>query len=230
MQTLDFARIDLSHLVDKDLQFLIEHFPKPGRSYEEIAHLIHHLPTRLESMLNSESLFDKIRDRSLLILEISPFLFFSVLLRRSLMDQRILGDKKVINYIANLLSLFVRTDRLHRIHRHDKQTHHYLTDMIQEAANADTRRQFLIYSHIGNYSLYLTGIFPQWIEYRRRYKNRPVSTQFYIDFGREYYERASSHTMAREYDLGEVFFRLSIMFEVYKEALNHLAKQYLVLS
>ena len=230
MQTPDFARTDLSQLVDKDLQFLIENFPKPGRSYEEIAQLIHDLPKTLESMLNSESLFNKIRDRSLLILEISPFLFFSVLLRRSLMDQRILGDKKVINYIANLLSLFVRTDRLHRIHRNDKQTHHYLTDMIQEAANADTRRQFLIYSHIGNYSLYLTGIFPQWIEYRRRYKNRPVSTQFYIDFGREYYERASSHTMAREYDLGEVFFRLSIMFEVYKEALNHLAKQYLVLS
>ena len=170
MQTPDFARTDLSQLVDKDLQFLIENFPKPGRSYEEIAQLIHHLPTTLESMLNSESLFDKIRDRSLLILEISPFLFFSVLLRRSLMDRRILGDKKVINYIANLLSLFVRTDRLHRIHRNDKQTHHYLTDMIQEAANADTRRQFLIYSHIGNYSLYLTGIFPQWIEYRRRYK------------------------------------------------------------
>ena len=102
--------------------------------------------------------------------------------------------------------------------------------MVHEAASADTRRQFLIYSHIGNYSLYLTGIFPQWIEYRRRYKNRPVSTQFYMDFGREYYERASSHKMARQYDLGEVFFRLSIMFEVYKEALNHLAKQYLVLS
>ena len=230
MQKPDFARTDLTQLVDKDLQFLIENFPRPGRSYEEIARLIHDLPTTVESMLNSESLFDTIRDRNQLILEISPFLFFSVLLRRSLVDRRILGDKKVINYIANLLSLFVKTDRLHRIHRNDKQTHHYLTDMVQEAANADTRRQFLIYSHIGNYSLYLTGLFPQWIEYRRRYKNRPVRAQFYIDFGREYYERASAHAMAREYELGEVFFRLSIMFEVYKEALNHLTKQYLVLS
>ena len=228
MQKPDFAQTDLSQLVDKDLQFLIEHFPKPGRSYEEIAQLINHLPTPLESMLNSESLFNKICDRSLLILEISPFLFFSILLRRSLMDRRILGDKKVVNYIANLLSLFVKTDRLHRIHRSDKQTHHYLVDLVQEAAKADTRRQFLIDAHIGNYSLYLTGFFPQWIEYRRRYKNRPVSAQFYIDVGREYYERASAHAMAREYGLEEVFFRLSIMFEVYKAVLNHLAKQYLV--
>ncbi|MCZ6677652.1 MAG: hypothetical protein O7E52_10410 [Candidatus Poribacteria bacterium] len=230
MSKPDFARTDLSQIVDQDLQFLIENFPPPGTSYEEIAQRIHPLPTALESMLNSESLFHKIRDQSQLILAISPFLLFSVLLRRSLVDQRILGDKRVINYIANLLSLFVREDRLHRIHRSDKQTHQYLTDMIQEAVNADARRQFLIYSHIGNYSLYLTGLFPQWIEYRRRYKNRPVSTQFYINFGREYYERASAHAMAREYELDEVFFRLSIMFEVYKEALNHLAKQYLVLS
>ena len=226
----DFARTDLSQIVDKDLQFLIENFPQPGQSYEEIAQRIHRLPTALESMLNSECLFHKIRDQSQLILAISPFLLFSVLLRRSLIDQRILGDKRVINYIANLLSLFIRADRLHRIHRNDKQTHHYLTDMIQESVNADARRQFLIYSHIGNYSLYLTGLFPQWIEYRRRYKNRPVSAQFYINFGREYYERASAHAMAREYELDEVFFRLSIMFEVYKEALNHLAKQYLALA
>lgn len=226
----DFAHTDFSQLRERDLQFLIENFPKPGRSYEEIAQFIHRLPATLESMLNSESIFNKIRDQSQFLLDISPLLFFSVLLRRSLVDRRILGDGRVINYIANLLSLFVKTDRLYRIHRHDEQTHQYLTDMIQEAANADARRQFLIYSHIGNYSLYVTGLFPQSIEYRLRYKHRPVNTQFYIDFGREYYERASAHAIAREYELDEVFFRLSIMFEVYKEALNHLARQYLVLS
>lgn len=230
MQKPDFARIDLSQLADRDLQFLIENFPRPGRSYEEIAQLVHQFPSPIESLLNSNSLFDKIQDKQQLILAISPFLFFSVLLRRSLIDRRILGDKSVVNYIANLLSIFVKSDRLHRIHRNDEHTHHYLTDMIQEAVEADSHRQFLIYSHIGNYSLYMTGLFPQWIEYRRRYKHRPVTTQFYINFGRESYERASAHAMAREYELDEVFFRLSIMFDVYKEALNHLARQYLVIS
>jgi hypothetical protein len=226
----DFARTDLSQLVDRDLQFLIENFPKPGRTYEEIAQLLHDLPNALESTLNNEALFHKIRNHNTLILQISPFLFFSVLLRRSLMDKRILGDKRVINYIANLLSIFIKTDRAHRIHSHDEHATQYITDMIQEAAEADTRRQFLIYSHIGNYSLYITGLFPQWIEYRRHYKNRPVSAQFYVNFGREYYERASAHALAREYALDEVFFRLSIMFEVYKDALNHLARRYLTFS
>jgi hypothetical protein len=59
----DFARTDMGQLVGKNLRFLIENFPRPGRGCEEIAQLIHRLPTILESMLNSESLFNKIRDR-----------------------------------------------------------------------------------------------------------------------------------------------------------------------
>jgi hypothetical protein len=102
--------------------------------------------------------------------------------------------------------------------------------MIQEAQSVDSRRQFLIYSHIGNYSLFLTGIFPQYIEYRYKYKSRPVNMQFYVDFGKTYYELASEHTLAREYELNEVFLRLSMMFEVYKNALNHLSKEYLGFS
>ena len=230
MPAPDFARTEFNGLTDGDVQFLIENFPKPGRSYEEIASLIHDLPATLESRLNSQSLFDRIRDPSERILQISPFLFFSVLLRRSLTDCRILGDRRVVNYLSNLLSIFVETNRLYRINQHDKQPVNYLTDMIAEAQNADSRRQFLIYSHIGNYSLYVTGLFPGSIEYRRRNKRRPVGAQFYIDFGREYYEQASGHSIAREYELDEVFFRLSIMFEVYKDALNHLAKQYLILT
>ena len=230
MPAPDFARTNLNALTDRDVQFLIRNFPEPGRSYEEIAALIHELPAALESRLNSQSLFDRICDPSERILQISPFLFFSVMLRRSLTDRRIVGDRRVVNYISNLLSIFAQTNRLYRIHQHDQLAVNYLSDMIREARNADPRRQFLIYSHIGNYSLYVTGLFPESIEYRRRFKNRPVGAQFYIDFGREYYEQASGHTIAREYELDEVFFRLSIMFEVYKDALNHLARQYLILS
>ena len=137
MPAPDFARTDFSGLTDRDVQFLIENFPKPGRSYEEIAALIHELPPALESRLNSQSLFDRICDPSERILQISPFLFFSVLLRRSLTDQRILGDRRVVNYISNLLSIFVQTNRLYRVYRHDEQTVNYLTDMIAEAQNAD---------------------------------------------------------------------------------------------
>ena len=227
---IDFARTGLEFLSDSDLKYLIDNFPKPGRSYEEISNAIQNFPEILESVLHSEELFLKIRDKKKFLLDISPFLLFSVLVRRSLVDNRIIGDKKVVSYIANLLSLFISKDRAYRVARGDQYTHSYITDMIQEAQSADSQRQFLIYSHIGNYSLFLTGMFPQYIEYRHKYRRRPVNIQFYIDFAKTYYELASEHALAREYDLEEVFLRLSMMFEVYKDALNHLSKEYLGFS
>ncbi len=227
---MDFANTSLQPLADRDLKFLMDNFPEPGRSYEEIAEVIHRLPNTMESMLDSEFVISKMLDQRTLLLDVSPFLLFSVLLRRSLANARTPRDRKVINYIANLLSLFVKTDRLYRVQQYDEQTYEYIVDMIEEAVHADSRRQFLVYSHIGNYALYLTGLFPEWIEYRHRYKKRPVDLKFFTESGRAYFERASTHPLAREYKLSDVFFRLAVMFDHYKNALNHMTRQYLVMS
>lgn len=223
----DFAHADLQRLADRDLKFLIENFPQPGRSYEEIAEVIHSLPNTLDSLLESEYVLDRILDQRSFLLDISPFLIFNVMLRRCLEKPRNSRDHKVINYVANLLSLFVKTERLHRVQPHDQKTYEYLVEMMEEASRADKRRQFMIYSHIGNYSLYLSGVFPAWIQYRHRYKRRPVDEKFYIDFGRTYFDRASKHPLARSYQLEEVFLRLALLFEEYRHALNRLSKQYL---
>ncbi|MGH9879754.1 MAG: hypothetical protein ACRD5H_19165, partial [Nitrososphaerales archaeon] len=173
----------MSQLADRDLKFIVENFPCPAVSYEEIGRLIHHLPNTLESLLNSEYLFDKIIDQNHLILDISPFLLFSVLLRRSLRGQRTSGDRKIINYIANLLSVFVRANRVHRVEPDDEEARKHLFELVQEAQYADPRKQFLIYSHIGNYALFITGLFPEWIEHRFRYGKQTVDIQYYVDFG-----------------------------------------------
>lgn len=230
MRRPDFARTDLSQLEDRDLQFIIEHFPVPGKSYEEIARLIHTLPTTLESLLNSEYLFNKVYGQSKLLLNISPFLLFSVLLRRNLRDHRARPDRKIINYLANLLSLFVRADRLFRVEPRDRTDHEYLIDLINEGEVADARRKFLIHSHIGNYSLFISGLFFSWIEHRHRYKRRPITTQFYVDMGRTYFQRAATYPIARELGLDDVFFRLALLFESYQATLNHISKTYLRLS
>ncbi len=226
----DFATTNLQPLADRDLRFLMEHFPQPGRSYEEIAQVIHRVPTTLDSMLDSEFVFRKILEQRNTLLDISPFLLFNVLLRRSIGAPRSAIERRVVNYIANLLALFVHTDRLYRVHRSDTETYEYIVDMIAEAARVDARRQFLVYSHIGNYTLWLTGLFPQWIEYRHRYKRRPVDMSFFTNSGRAYFERAATHPLAREYELSDVFLRLALMFDQYKRALNFMAREHLALS
>ena len=230
MRSPDFARTNLERLENRDLQFIIEHFPLPGRSYEEIAHLVHTLPTTLESLLNSDYLFREVCGETKLLLNISPFLLFSVLLRRNLRDHRAKPDRKIINYLANLLSLFIRADRLFRVEPHDRRDHKYLVDLISEGEAADPRRRFLIHSHIGNYALFISGLFPAWIEYRYRYQRRPINGQFYVDMGRTYFQRAATHPMARELGLDDVFLRLALLFEAYQRTLNEISSSYLKLS
>lgn len=230
MNRPDFAHTDLNRLEDRDLRCIIEHFPLPGRSYEEIARVVHDLPTTLESILSSDFLFQRICDKSELLLDVSPFLLFNVLLRHTLTDHRTQSERRIINYLANLLSVFVHTDRMLRVQPYDSEGREYLIDLISESEGADANRQFLIYAHIGNYSLFLTGLFPQWIEYRHRYKRRPVDMGYYIDFGRTYFNRAASHRMANELGLDDVFFRLAVLFESYQSTLNHISRTYLAPS
>ena len=226
-QQPDFARTDVSPLTDRDLRFLIENFPAPGGNYEEIARLIHELPTTVESMLDSDYVLDRILARRELLLDISPFLLFNVLLRRSLDGHRNKAERSIINYLANLLSLFVSTERMQRVASGDEHTHGYLVSMIEEAEGADPRRKFLIYAHIGNFALFLTGMFPQWIEHRHRFGRRSVDMKFYSDFGRAYFDMAAGHPLAEEYRLDSVFFRLSYMFDDYQQAMNRMARDYL---
>lgn len=223
----DFVCTDVSPLSHGDLRFLLENFPAPCDSYEAIAQRIHELPATIESMLSSDFVLEGIlahRDR---LLDISPFLLFNVLLRRTLHEHRDKVDRSIINYIANLLSLFVRTERLYRVSPEDEQMHDYLFSMIEEAENADERRRFLIHAHIGNFALFLTGMFPEWIAHRHRHGRRTVDLKFYTDFGRAYFDMAASHPLAEHYRLQTVFFRLAVMFERYQQAMHHMSRQYL---
>jgi hypothetical protein len=223
----DFAYTNLHQLENRDLQFLIENMPAPGKNYQEIAEVIQYLPTTVESMLTSDYLFHAILDRRQLLLDISPFLLFSVLLRRSLSGHRSALDRRVINYLANLLSLFVHTDRVYRVRPGDATPREYLVDLIQDAEQADSQHQFIIHAHIGNYALYLTGLFPQWIEHRHQYRRRPVNINYYVDFGRSYFDLAAKHSLARDFNLSDVFFRLAVMFEHYQQGLNRMANHFL---
>jgi hypothetical protein len=222
MPRLDFTCSDLSGLTQGDLRFLVERFPAAGQSYEAIAANIQSMPSTLESWLSSEYAFREIVNRRELLLDVSPFLLFNVLLRRSLGKLRTAPERKAVNYIANVLALFARTDRLYRVQPGDRETKTYIVDMLAEAAEADGARQFCIYAHVGNFTLFVTGVFPAWIEHRHRYKRRPVDRGYYAQQGQTYYHQAAVHHLARDYGLDDVFMRLALNFDGYARALNYM--------
>ncbi len=227
MNRPDFAHTDLGALPEGDLRFLVENMPRAGTSYEEIAQVIGELPTTLESMLTSDYVFELIRNRERLLLDVSPFLLFSILLRRSLGRPRSPLERRVINYLANLLALFIHTDRLYRVEPGDAEPHTYVVELMQEMLEADPRREFVTCAHIGNYALWLTGLQFGWLEHRHRFGRRPVSPEYYAETGRAHFDRAARHHMARDFDLQDVFLRLAMMFDHYRKGLNHMRSHFM---
>jgi hypothetical protein len=145
----------------------------------EAARRVHEHWNTIDSLLESDYVFEALSDRRIAWLEVSPRLFFNVLLRRSLPGRRQAPERRAIQYIANLLGLFTRTERMYRVQADEERSFHYLVDLVQEAAHSTPERVFAVHSHIGNYALVLSGLFAPWIEHRRRYYRRPVSLEYY---------------------------------------------------
>lgn len=227
MRTPDFARTELQPLEDGDLRFLIDSFPQPATSYAEIARVLDDLPNTLESILTSESVVQRvIYDRDKLV-RISPFLLFNVLLRQVLADHRRPAERRVVNYLANLMALFVTQHRLYRIDSADAEAYGYLVDMIEQAVGADPRRRFLVHAHVANYSLFMTGLFGSYLEERFKHGRRTVGTDYYADLGSASYSQASALPPAQEFKLTEVFVRLALTFDSYRRALGTIAVDYM---
>lgn len=227
MQAPDFARLGPPPLEQRDLVFLFEHFPAPGVDAVEAARRVHERWNTLDSLLESDYVYDAIRDRGVAWLEVSPRLFFNVLLRRCLPGRRNAAERQAIHYLANLLGIFARTDRLYRVQDGEERTFQYLVDLVQEAAQAGPERGFVVQSHIGNYALFLSGVCAPWIEHRFRYHRRPVSLEYYCRVGRSYFFTASRHRLADAYGLKAVFGELARRFDYYRDGLQRMASRYL---
>lgn len=222
MQAPDFAQLGVPPFDEKDLKFLFAHFPVAGIDPERAVRLVHERPTTLESLLESEYVFAALQDQSTMWLEVSPRLFFDVLLRRALPGKRHAQERQTIHYLANLLGLFTRTERLYSVQPDEEQRFQYLVDLVQEAAQAGSERGFVVHTHIGNYALFLAGLCRDWIDARHRYKRRPVDLQYYCRMGQSYYFTASRHRLADQLGLRNVFRDLAERFHYYRDGLERM--------
>jgi hypothetical protein len=138
----------------------------------------------------------------------------------------LLEDTQVSNYIANMLAQFTESSRLYNEGENEAKSHKYIVDMITDSLHSDNIEKFHIYCHIGNYTLFLTGMIPEYIKYRYEYKRRPVDKHYYVGFGKTYYGLASGHTNARRNRLTGTLSQLSEGFEVVAQVLSFMNREY----
>lgn len=160
-------------------------------------------------------------------LTISPQLYFYVLLRHVL-KQTGLNDRNVSDYLASLLETFSRTAGMKSPADGESNPVQYVSDMLIALRNASPVQTFLIRAHVGNYSLFISGIFRDTVESRSQRGAPDVS--FYEDVGRSNFRVAAGHQVARSCALSGVFEVLADGFHDVRLALNRLSDSLLHLD
>jgi hypothetical protein len=152
-------------------------------------------------------------------------LAFYVMVRHTLLESG-LADPRVADYLAALLIEFASHGRAYRITRHDDKTYAYLVDLVTDLeAESSMRRQFLLHAHIGNYALWLSGLFPDHVVARVRRKAAP-GLDYYESLGASGYLTASEFELAGRYELRDIFQQVASGFGGVRRVLNRISDRY----
>ena len=100
--------------------------------------------------------------------------------------------------------------------------------MLIALRTASSAQSFLIRAHVGNYSLFITGIFHENTQHRSL-RGAP-NLAFYEQVGRRSYHLLSSHATARRCELNDVYAELADRFHDVRVALNELSDRLLHLD
>jgi hypothetical protein len=151
--------------------------------------------------------------------------FFERAIRATFHDLA-LHEESIVTYLGDLLTRFARTEHLHPrgevVARLET-----VVDMLLECqaawgpARFHPEREVTVRRHIGDYTLFMTGIFREHVE-------RVASTGFYVSQGKRAYRFVSEHDRASAAPAaragGPLYARLADRFERWAGALEYARK------
>ncbi|OHE73535.1 MAG: hypothetical protein A2Y14_03015 [Verrucomicrobia bacterium GWF2_51_19] len=155
------------------------------------------------------------------IFDISSSLYFYVLSRQLLM-KRDIDDRDLADYMASLLcqGMFSR----YFLDFSGGSLHFYsfdVLDRIERATNA--YEHFSLGVQLGNISLLLTGLFPDFLEQRAE-RNGAPRCSYYENIGRAQFYAAGEHPLAKRHGLSQIFANLAENFDATKETITYISK------
>lgn len=136
-------------------------------------------------------------------------------------------DEMLVEYIADLLWRFARTDTLYRLRDPSGRRLDTIVEMLVELARPTWQaggvetphpeRAREIWRHIGDYALFMTGLFPEYVA-------RRGGVAYYQEQGRRAYGAVFEHDRARYRAGAALFAALAADFPQHAHALSYMRK------
>lgn len=208
-----------------DFDFVVRTLARSQTDCVTLVDLLSDSDTR-DAVLDHPQLVDAILSNAGHLAISSQFYFY--VLARHVLRQAGINDRKLCDYIASLLETFSRISGLQSPHLAGEHGRQYICDMLLALTKATPQQAFLLRAHVGNYSLFISGIFHENAQ-RRSLRGGP-DVKFYEQIGRANYGVVASHATARRCELHDVYEELSDRFREVRLALNQLAEQLLNLD
>lgn len=152
---------------------------------------------------------------------------FAGLTEQTFLDTLGLADPSLTDYLSQLLSKFVHFDSVYRLRDAQGRRMDEVTEMIVEAEKLPpegrTRRE--VHRHIGDFTLFWTGVYPEAL---RRLRSI-LSRDHFIDFceqGKRSYRIASTFEDAPFSEEAPVLRRLSEQFELCAYGLSQVRREW----
>lgn len=209
----------------EDFDFVVQTLARSERDSVNLVDLLTDTESR-DAILDHPRLFQSVLEDGA-PLRISPQLYF-YLLTRHVLKETGLNDRVLADYVASLLQTFSDRACMRSPADGSDTPIQYVSDMLVALRRASPTQTFLIRAHVGNYSLFVSGIFHDSIEHRAQRGAPDVS--FYEDMGRSNFKAAAGHPVARTASLTRVFDQLADHFREVRGALSHLADSLLNLD
>ena len=153
-----------------------------------------------------------------------PGLVFYLLVRHALLESDV-SDRVIADYLAALLVAFGHARRAFRPDAETRELLH-LVDIVAAGDDASGERAFMLRAHLGEYALWLSGLFPDHITARVQRRGAP-GLDYFEQLGATGYRMAADHTIARTHGLDRVYRECADTFPVLRVALNRIADRHL---
>jgi hypothetical protein len=150
-------------------------------------------------------------------------LLFRGLTERNLMGKVGLADIEIVRYVSDLLTRFVHVDNLYKVRDAMGKKLEDVGEMLLESSpilsNASLDREREVRKHIGDYTLFFTGMFPESL----RRMSSSIRLDYFVDYmkaGKESYRIVSEFDYGEYRESAHFFRRLSENFDYCAVGLN----------